>query len=452
MKDNPIMQRVMMLTEMWKTATSEHKNVPVFSWVGSSLVEFKTIKGFTIFQTSNEKTFEDTVFCLQHPFHEENLEKHAHILLNAIHNVVEAWNKDEKLTKLSDGIINWSYVAATEGEDVVNAKNFISYLGKLANTIDSREMGFKLILALYPQHIANFKSYTGWIESLLQQDIPSNLKFMLYDGADAMMFKEVAEKYPNEFRYLYPDLDISGAMDEILQSAKSSGKTASENDAISFQQALIKLTDAIGYAQEKDVKFYKNECFRYTQKHSWLHLEALVHFYLHGYYASVNEDKKAVQHIDLAITKADTAHEKGIEGTQEMQYHYRIAKGNMFFMKKELDKAVATYKDCLTLPVDGANPLMLAGIHQMLGNALRKASSKREARKVFTEGWKWLEQLDEALLKTNAMTMFYAKDMLEVADNEMYGAYAGKFENWWGRNWQKQIRSGQLQTETNSIT
>ncbi|MFV0353438.1 MAG: hypothetical protein ACK5JF_14210, partial [Oscillospiraceae bacterium] len=118
-------------------------------------------------------------------------------------------------------------------------------------------------------------------------------------------------------------------------------------------------------------------------------------------------------------------------------------------MKKEYEKAVETYKDCLALPKEESNPLMLAGIHQMLGNAMRKTSERKEAPQVFEQGWQWLEKLDEEMLKTNAMTMFYAKDMLEVADSTMYANYIEKFEGWWGRNWQRQLKTGQLQAIEN---
>ena len=53
MENNAIMQRVMMLSEMWAEAVITQPQVRVFAWVGASSVEFKTIKGFAL--KSNKK-------------------------------------------------------------------------------------------------------------------------------------------------------------------------------------------------------------------------------------------------------------------------------------------------------------------------------------------------------------------------------------------------------------
>lgn len=447
MDNNPIMQRVLMLSEMWASELANQPDARVFCWQCTSNVEYKTIKGFVMFQTSSEKTLEDTVLYMSHAY-EPATKNYAQSILTDMHKYFIAWNSDDDMIAQT-GKIEWE--PAIKKADENEAAYFLKNLSSLANALSITGDPGVLAMALFPNAISDIKEFGAYIENLIREGIPPNIRFMLYDNYDMNTFEKIAEHFPGTFKYLQPDLDIPGAMNQILEDAKNTKTSEEEKDIISYQQALIKMNEAIGYSNEKDIMFYKNNCLSICSKHKWPQQEALVYFFLQNYYASINDNEKAHKAIDKAIHITDTAYAgKQIEDNQT-QYQYYIAKGNLFFIHKQFEKAADVYKKSLELDRTMANPLMLAGIHQMLGNSLRQYASKKEARSCFKTGWQLLLEEDEATLKTNAIAMFYANDMLAVADDEILENYAPAMDQWWGEGWQRNLRKEQyLQTQMNN--
>src|SRR5688500_4085671 len=112
MENNAIMQRVMMLSGMWTESLTKNRDVGVFARVGASSVEFKTIKGFVMYQTSLEKTLQDTVLCLSQPF-EPEVQLYGDRITCDLLNYFREWNKDPSLTEVT-GKIEWEAQSITD--------------------------------------------------------------------------------------------------------------------------------------------------------------------------------------------------------------------------------------------------------------------------------------------------------------------------------------------------
>lgn len=254
MENNAIMQRVMMLSEMWTESLSKNPKVSVFAWVGASSVEFKTIKGFVMYQTSLEKTLQDTVLCLSQPF-EPEVQLYGDQITSDLQNYFREWNKDPMLTEVT-GKIEWRAQSITEKG--TEAALFAENLHMLAKALKVTGHPEKLVLALFPSALTDVKAFSNWIELLMNAGISDSVRIMLYESRDSMYFKSLSKKKEEEFKYLHPDLDIAGAMNQILEETKAKKGTEEEKDMVSFQQALIKMNEAIGYSDEEDVRYYGN--------------------------------------------------------------------------------------------------------------------------------------------------------------------------------------------------
>ncbi|EDM35114.1 hypothetical protein PBAL39_16571 [Pedobacter sp. BAL39] len=432
MENNAIMQRVMMLSEMWAEAIITQPQARVFAWVGASSVEFKTIKGFVIFQTSMEKTLQDKVLMFTQPFEPER-RGYAEHLCSDLHQYFKEWNKDPSLTA-DTGIIDWEPGFDDGGGD--EGGLFIDNMNKLARALNVNGHQEKLTLVLFPNRMNNIDAYNQWLEALIKAGLPAHIRLMLYESRDSMFFDRIAKKYTDTFQYLYPDLDIAGAMNQILEDSKSQKGSQQEKDMLSFQQALIKMNEAIGYQDDEDVRHYRDVCLKLAKTYNWDDQQALVYFFMHTYYASLQNVKKAHEAIDEAISI--TLNSNSFNAAQT-QYQYYIAKGNLHFMDKSFAKAAEVYQISLSLDRQHASPLMLAGIHQMLGNSLRKSAGKTEAWSCFEEGWALLRSQADEELKDNTMAMFYAKDMLSVADQAMLNHYKPQMDALWGTSWEHQL-------------
>jgi tetratricopeptide (TPR) repeat protein len=442
MDSNPVMQRVMMLSEMWSSEVAKRPAARVFCWIGANMVEYKTIKGFVIYQTSLEKTLEDKLLLLAQPF-QPQVKNYGESILADLNTYITNWNNDESL-RTAMGKIDWQ--PSEKNVTVTDAAYFIANIKNLATALNITGKPEVLALALFPQVADDRAAYSSWLAAIIKAGIPATVRVMLYDAYDNPAFEALSKQYPSAFKYLQPDLDMPGAMDGILEAAKAKKSSPEEKDMLSFQQGLIKMNEAIAYGDKDNVLFYKDHCIALADKYYWPQQKALAYFFLHTYYASVKDEEAACAAIDKAILTVDEGLAKKVITTNETQYQYRIAKGNLFFMNGQFGKAAEVYKECLNLNRAAANPLMLAGIYQMLGNSLRKHQGATEARPYFKQGWALLTRQGTEALKDNAMAMFYAKDMMAVADEEITRKYAPEMIRFWGADWRQKLSKGYVQT------
>lgn len=441
MQNNAIMQRVLQLSDLWSQEKKDHPDVRTFIMIGANLVEYKTIKGFVMFQVSEEKNLPDTFLLHQQPFEEDGA-TYAAVLLQHLHQYFQQFNEDSKLVEAYGRKILWEYPYGEK--TAVSQEEFVRALSSLAASLQIDGRNSVLVISLFPEQVSDFDKLVEWITLLAATRIPSTIRFLLYDNTEAELYKRLVKNNPTA-RYIKPDLDIPGAMNQILEEAKAQKTSQEEIDIIQFQQYLIKLNEAATYTSEKDLLFYKEQCCNITRRHRWLQQEAIVYFFLHNFYAQQNK-AKAIESIDKAIQLADEAVHKGLTSTNQEQFHYRIAKGNLYYFEKKLSEAAAVYKSALALDQKDANPMMLAGLYQMLASCQRRTESHKATASTLLAGWELLSRMPEEELKENAMAMFYGKDMLELNDPELK-KQTPFMNRLWGNDWLQKIRNSNVYQE-----
>ncbi|NLU93144.1 hypothetical protein [Chitinophaga sp. Ak27] len=438
MENNAITQRILQLSDLWSQEVKDHPEVRSFIMMGANLVEYKTIKGFVMFQASVEKTLPDTFLLHQRPFEGDGATYAAELLQN-LHQYFQAFNQDASLVKEYGGKILWEYPYL--GKSAVTQQEFISALTTLSATLKIDGKHSVLVIALFPEQVSDFDKLVEWVSLLTAIKIPSTIRLLLYDNTEARMYEELI-KHNSTARYIKPDLDIPGAMNQILEETKAQKTSQEEIDIIQFQQYLIKLNEAATYTSEKDLLFYKEQCCNITSRYRWLQREAIVYFFVHNFYA-YNNKEKAIESINKAIQLADEAMHKGLTDTNQEQFHYRIAKGNLYYFDKKLSEAASVYKSALALDAKDANPMMLAGLYQMLASCQRHTESHKATASSLLAGWELLSRLPEEELKENAMAMFYGRDMVELNDPELK-KHESFMNRLWGNNWLQKIRNSQV--------
>lgn len=272
---------------------------------------------------------------------------------------------------------------------------------------------------------------------MIRFEISAKVRFMVYDTYDLKAFEGLSKQFPSVFQMLYPDLNMTGAMNQILENTKAEKNTNEERDAVSFQQLIIKLTEAIGKNDKRKIDIYKKQSIELTRQYNWPHMEALVYYFIHSYYAINNQQPEAVELIDHAISKADEAVSRKILETDDIKYYYRIAKGNLFFLNKKFIDSATVYKTCLSLERKNIDKQLLLGVYQMLAVSLRHAGDKKSAWNYFLEGWEMIKTESKEFIRKSDQIKYYAKEMIDAAVNEENGRgyYYNVFAQYWGNDW-----------------
>lgn len=440
MENNPVKQRIIQLTSYWKDAVKAAPEARVFCWMGTASVEYKMIQAFVAYHVSDESDLDDIFFCFKHPFTNETAPGYGKQIIADMAQYINAWNHEPDLV-WQTGYIEWQPQPVTITGANTDARYFIENLETLARQLQVKEGEELLVVALFPQAVESYPAWVEWLANVIQAGIPRTIAIMVYDGYQFNGLAPLAKQYPQLFKKLQPDMDMFGAMNQILENIKAGRNNETDKQAVNLQQLVLKLTEAIGQDNAQQVKLYATQAIGICRKHDWPQLEALVHFFVHTWHAHGNRLKKAVECIDAAISRGDEAVQRKIVDNDHIRYHYRIAKGNLFFMRKKFEEAAAEYKLCLGYERNGIDKQMLLSIYQVLGMSLRHSGQKKEAWQCFEEGWQLLDATDEPMVRESMPLRYYAKELLDAAPaHAAVAAYQQRFGELWGNNWQQQLK------------
>lgn len=436
MQTNPIMERIVRLSEQFKSSLQEHPDARMFCWLGASASEYKMIMGFTMFHMSNESNLDDIFIACQQPFNDDTAENYGQENCKLMDQFIETWNKEDRLTS-ETGIIDWKSEYDDRKSDTAN---FVRNINRLAESFScSKEQ--KLIVAILPQRIGNLKLLKEWITEVLKQPIDETVCFMLYDNYDERLYDSYDKNYPDKFIYIQPDMDLYGAVNQILENSKQANKDEQEQDVISFQQLLIKVSLAVSQQNEKQAKDYSGQAIELAKKHELYHLEALAHYFMYNLYASLEKDEEAEKSIDQALLYAKKAVDHNIEGSTTSYAQYLIVKGNSFLLRKKYEKAIPFYSEALQITKSDHVSSMSISMCQMLGLCYRKTGDSYTAYDYFKEGWELIEaDMTTEAIREQQVLSYYAIEFKKVLRGKEAEQYTQRFEEIWGEDWDDKIK------------
>lgn len=446
MQSNPIRQRVRQLEELWSEFAfrNDYAEARIMCWMGSSMVDYRMIKGFVMVQMSDEAGLADTFMCNHLVFQKGNAGGYGRRLVSETQKFIESYNADKSLHD-EHGPITWT--ATPDHHQKSDAEYFADNFNSLAPALKVQEGEEFLVLALLPEPNFSPNDYSEWLEEVLKAGLSASVRIMIYDTYGTPFYERLEKKYQSQFKRLYPDLDMPGAMGQIAEQAESTATTPEDKDLASFQKNLLKMNTAISQTDMEAVETFRTDCLSIAKRRSWPHMEALVSFFAHTFFYAKGDHNRAHEELSRAIQKSDEAHDLKIVDEVTVRCQYRIAKGNLYFFKKEYDKAATLYQESIQISDSATSPLDIMtqmGILQMLGMCLYKDGSKTEARDIFERGWV-MACKDPDTLHDNKVLMYYAQQMMEAGMHKQaaYGAYFQTMEEVWGRDWHKKLETYQ---------
>lgn len=441
MDSNPVMERMLRLSEQWRTVLTDEPALRVVCWGGSSLSEYRMIKGFIQFHMSEESTLDDIFILCGQPFNSGNASCYGKLTGEMMNEYVQAWNEDEALIS-QGGKIDWAY--KTTDDEIKDILEFVKNINSLADYLIPEEPEDELVylvIAILPSRLCDFEVYREWVKSLLSSEISPKVRFMLYDQLNAPLLDVLERQHISTFKYLIPDIDLQGAAHEILENTKQECKREEDKAAITFQQRLLYLSDAVAKGERHKASKWRKDTLQIAQKYQWAHLEAVVHYLMYSLYYAQDDNKSAEVEIDLALSCIKKTLEVDRQTHLVSYCQYLASKAMLFLMRKHYEKAAEVYEEGINAATELENSHLLVGLYQMHGICLRETGRSKQSWHSFVGGWKLSEETAEELL-SHPMYKFYATEMLKVnvKENERR-KYIHRFEELWGKDWEKQIQT-----------
>ncbi|WP_028788400.1 hypothetical protein [Terrimonas ferruginea] len=439
MQENAVKQRVRLLEALWEEESRQpgREHMRLACMMGTGTVDYRMIKGFVMVQMTVEAGLPDVFLCSHHPF--RSPENYGRQLVNGMKDYIDAWNQHA----LSDehGKVEWSPEGDEQDADEVY---FTRNLNKLAESLQVTGEGEDyLVMALMPEPNYAPTEFVKWLDAILKAGVSGKVRLLVFDLYGSHLYEGLEKSYKDIFVRLYPDLDMPGAMSQIAEQAMVTAVRPEDKAIASFQKNLLELNKAIGRGEERDIELYRDECLRIAIQQQWPHMEAVVHFFTHGYFMATEKYERAATEIDQAISRADVAVAEAKIEDKALIVQYRITKANMFLLREKYEEAENGYAECIEKYRDSGDNVVLTGIHQMMGMCQRKQGKVKAARKTFADGWLLVKD-DKAYVDGNAMSRFYAQQMMKAGMDRIaeYRDWFEDLEKRWGKRWYMQMPDG----------
>lgn len=242
-------------------------------------------------QVQNESVgrIPDLFVALDAPF--ENAAVYGHALTSSL---VEQYEASRDGLDAEGIVAEWKPPAIETGES--GARWFVRTCTSLRHYYQ-REM---LALAVYlsPGRVGNPQEWVAFLRGLLACDIPETVRITVVDDCDVPLLEELAASEKALVMSVTPELDMAGALEEIVETAPGVG---SGNE---FRKLFVRLSNLAKKGDVQGATKTAVQALLIAKKEKWYHLQVAVYMVLGGMYLGKQDAEMSLKSYSNASRAA----------------------------------------------------------------------------------------------------------------------------------------------------
>lgn len=229
-----------------------------------------------------------------------------------------------------------------------------------------------LAVALVPQAIADRAAWARWLLALVRAPLPAKLRLLLLDDVDAPALDAVARAEPARVRVVDPDLDLPGALNQLIQQAPGSGP------GLIFRKHFVALATAAGKGDVAAAQASGKVALEIAARERWAPLQVAVHMALGAAQLAARQIDGALASYRGAAAIAGAAAKNGDAAAPKLQVQARLAEGGALVMAGRPAEAAPVYEEAARLAEAQQDHLMTLEGYRM-GAYCHEISKKPDA-------------------------------------------------------------------------
>jgi tetratricopeptide (TPR) repeat protein len=247
----------------------------------------------------------------------------------ALSEELEAFAQDESLTQ-DDSLLNWQSKHIEDKNNVA-----VGFLRNFFHFSDSLAISGRVVAFISPNAIANAAAWEQWWTEALSLNLPDKINFMLCDTEGSEILQKVAQKYPNKFTVIRPELKMDDAIRELMCEYADQ-----EDNCTHFRKAFFELTQTIPTKDVSAINEASKKAFNLARLIGYPHLEVAVLCTAATGFSTAGKLQMAIKAYDEAAKIAKAAEDKPIIA-ELPEAKLDLADGNIF---KQLGMQVLFFK------------------------------------------------------------------------------------------------------------
>jgi tetratricopeptide (TPR) repeat protein len=278
MKNNPVMQRVGILTRHWSAFTA-NPDAKILRWCLKT-DSARMIDAFLAWHNEEDSELADLFVVLPVPF--EDPATYAHQLVQHISDEFQAANEDLKSMELPSGWLP----AQSDGQKE-------SCQDLIATTV-SMHMHFDglvehIALVLMPPVISIHEDWIKWLNELASVSYwPSSVRVLVADWLPELRLNKWASEHSEVIVSQKPVLDMPGLAQEILAHLPGSGP------GFDFRKLFIQIGASASEGNLNQVRLYADQALGIAKLQGWNSLGVAVQMMVAGALVAKGEGEKSV--------------------------------------------------------------------------------------------------------------------------------------------------------------
>jgi hypothetical protein len=430
-RKSAIERRLEKLADLWNEFADD-PDARLLRWLvdGDSA---QMVLGFLEQQNQGAGDLPDLFMRFEVPF--DDPRRYAGLLVEAFKKMYDEIRADEETrTKFSaDKIpLEWACPAPRPGSSDADA--FVQCCTSFRKYYEDRMVHLALILT--PERIADASEWGKWLLTLVRSSVPANVRFTVVDRADAPALNELAKAEPKLITTKTPELDMAGAVKEIVRDAGVSGPGAA------YQKHFIGLTEAAAKGNLPQAARLAEAALSIAREHNWPPLQVAVQMALGAAYLAAGKSADALAVYRSAGEAASAAQALGDPTGPKLLVQSRLAEGATLVNDGKYAEAAKAYEEAAPLAEQQKD-------HLMALESWRMAAYCHEAAKQLDPAWKCgYKALDagallEDKIRPNSTLPYVGQALMRLTGQRPYADKAKEVQQRMtalvGPEWEKKI-------------
>ncbi len=425
---NPITDRIKVITKHWTTFAKD-PDARICRWKVES-DEVRMIEAFIKRESANEAETDDYFLSFRPPF--DHYDDYA-ILLNAV-----IQEEIEVLQKQFNEEVFKTPASNSTGFKIKNAPSYF------LNQLSDLRTGFldfpgHLVAVLLPGEIADTKGYLKWLEQVIKNEIPDNVRFLVIDLDTAPFYQALAEKYPRLIHTIEPNLDMDGAMKELASAGDP------RDPGVKFRKLLVEMSQHAAKGRIKEMERTGEAAIAVATQQGWQELQTNTYFLMASGYLRTGDKEKSIATYDKAALIAATGWQDGDDLCAKLLVQILLCKGSVFFGEKDYEMAREIYTNAIAPADDVKFHMGHLEARRMIATCYDFENEKKEAWKTYMEALDIGEHID-AEFRSSSTLPYVGAALVRIADDDgkdkVVKEIEEKMEELCGADWKKKVRKG----------
>ncbi|HKX28910.1 MAG TPA: tetratricopeptide repeat protein [Blastocatellia bacterium] len=301
------------------------------------------------------------------------------------------------------------------------------------------DLMLKLVIVLRPESIADPAAWQAWLSGLLKAGPADRIRLTVVDRLDVPMLEELAAASPTLVMTVRPQLDMPGAISELVHQAGGSGP------GVEFRRLFIELTNLVGSGNLEAINRKARAAIAIAGQEQWHSLAAAIHTLLAAAHLRAGRTEESVAAYRSAGQSAEAARAEDDPAGVKLMIQSRFGEAAALLSAGRFDQAVQVYEQIVPLTREARESLMTLEALRMAGYCYEQLQQPPRAWRSYRQALDSAEELDETT-RRNSTLPYIGQGLLRLAGPSAESREArevrARMVELVGPDWEERIETG----------